>query len=141
MALCLEGDGFVADSDIPREVRDLIVRQLHSMEEIEALLLLAAEPTGLTISEIRDRLRLPQSELAPPSLALLTAHRLIRCDDASGLSRYSYAVTDPAVRRTVDLLRVAYNERPVTLVRLVYNRPSTAQSFADAFRIKKDDQS
>jgi hypothetical protein len=32
---------------------------------------------------------------------------------------------------------VAYNERPVTLVRLVYQPPSPAQSFADAFRIRK----
>lgn len=139
MGLRPERDGIVADSDIPREVRDLIVRQLHSMEEIEALLLLAAEPAGLTISEIRDRLRLPPSDLPLPSLARLTGHRLVRCDDTSGESRYSYAVTDAALRRTVDLLRVAYNERPVTLVRLVYNRPSSAQSFADAFRIKKDE--
>ena len=131
----------MGESDIPREVRDLVSRQLHSMEEIEALLLLAAEPTGLTLPEIRERLRLPQSELPPPSLARLTASRLIRCDDSSGVSRYSYGVIDPELRRTVDLLRVAYNERPVTLVRHVYNRPSSAQSFADAFRIKKDDQS
>jgi hypothetical protein len=131
----------VGESDIPREVRDLVIRQLHSMEEIEVLLLLSGEAAGLTIGEIRARLRLPESELPLPSLARLLGHRLIRCDDTSGVSRYSYAVTDPTIRRTVDLLRVAYNERPVTLVRLVYNRPSSAQSFADAFRLRKDEQS
>ena len=128
----------MADPDLPREVRELVIRQLHSMEEIEALLLLASEPTALTSSEIRQRLRLPASALPLPSIARLVAHRFVKCDDESGESRYSYAVSDPESRRAVDLLRVAYNERPVTLVRLVYNRPSAAQNFADAFRITKD---
>jgi hypothetical protein len=130
----------MAESDLPREVRDLVIRQLHSMEEIDVVLLLAGEPEGLTIGEIRERLRLPGSELPMPSLARLIAQRLVACDDRSGVSRYSYVASDPKVRRAVELLRVAYNERPVSLVRLVYNRPSPAQSFADAFRIQKDDK-
>jgi hypothetical protein len=130
----------MADSDLPREVRELIVRQLHSMEEIDVLLLLAAEPGGLTVNEIRDRLRLPASDIPVASIARLIGHRLIECEEKEGESRYSYAAVDAKVRRAVELLRVAYNERPVTLVRLVYNRPSAAQSFADAFRITKDDE-
>jgi hypothetical protein len=130
----------MAESDLPREVRDLIIRQLHSMEEIEVLLALAGSPAALTAREIRERLRLPLSDLPLPSLPRLIGYRLIRCEETSSGSRYSYAATDPAVRRAVDLLAVAYNERPVTLVRLVYNRPSVAQTFADAFRIKKENE-
>lgn len=130
----------MAESDLPREVRDLIIRQLHSMEEIEVVLLLAAEPAGLTLDEIRRRLRLPASNLPLPSIARLVQQRLIACEETAAGSRYSYAVTDAKLRRAVDLLRVAYNERPVTLVRLVYNRPSAAQTFADAFRITKEDE-
>jgi hypothetical protein len=126
------------DPDLPKEVRELVIRQLHSMEEIEALLLLASAPTPLTNSEIRQRLRLPTSAAPLPSIARLVGHRFVKCEDESGESRYSYAVSDPQTRRAIDLLRVAYNERPVTLVRLVYNRPSAAQNFADAFRITKD---
>jgi hypothetical protein len=130
----------MTDADLPREVRDLIIRQLHSMEEIEVLLLLAAAPSSFTLKEIRRGLRLPESEVPLPSIARLIKHRFITCDDSSGESRYSYGPADPGIRRAIDLLRVAYNERPVTLVRLVYNRPSPAQSFADAFRIKKEDE-
>ena len=129
----------MAESDLPREVRDLVVRQLHSMEEIDVLLLLAGEAMPLSLAEIRERLRLPASELPMASIARLISARLIACDDKSGVSRYSYVASDPKVRRAVELLRVAYNERPVSLVRLVYNRPSAAQSFADAFRLQKDD--
>jgi len=130
----------MADSDLPREVRDLVIRQLHSMEEIEVLLLLEGEPAGLTVTEIRDRLRLPASDLPLTSIARLKANRLI-AGDQSADTRYRFAVTSPEARRAIELLRVAYNERPVTLVRLVYNRPSAAESFADAFRIKRPDES
>jgi DNA-binding PadR family transcriptional regulator len=128
------------EQDLPKEVRDLVIRQLHSMEEIEVLLLLGAERAGLTAGEIRSRLRLAESDLPLPSLDLLQKNRLISVDETGGEPRYSYAVTDASVNRAVDLLRIAYNERPVTLVRLVYNRPSAAQSFADAFRLGKEDK-
>ena len=109
------------------------------MEEIEVLLLLADEPAGLPVDTIRERLRLPVSELPLDSLKRLVTNGLVKLDgDDAG--RFCYGVTDAATRRAVDLLRVAYNERPVTLVRLVYSRPSVAQTFADAFRVKREDQ-
>jgi hypothetical protein len=126
------------DPDLPPEVRGLVIRQLHSMEEIEALLLLVSEPSGLTGAEIRERLRLPAAATPPPSVARLIDHGFVRLEQESGEPRYFHSVTDPETKRAIDLLRVAYNERPVTLVRLVYNRPSAAQNFADAFRITKD---
>lgn len=130
----------MAESPLPFEVRDLVVRRLHSMEEIEALLALADEPDGLPIESLRERLRLPASGLPLDSLRRLVANGLV-AHDTRHPDRYCYAVTDAATRRAVDLLRAAYNERPVTLVRLVYSRPNVAQSFADAFRIKREDES
>ena len=124
--------------DLPPEVRDLVMRRVHSMEEVEILLLLAGEPASLSFAEIVDRLRLTDTASLRASLSHLIATALVACDDATG--RYAYAARDARTRSAVELLRVAYNERPVTLVRLVYSRPSLAQSFADAFRINKDDE-
>jgi hypothetical protein len=129
----------VVESPLPFEVRDLVVRRLNSMEEIEVLLLLAGEPAGLRAEAIRERLRLPASALPLDSLKRLVATGLVK-HDGEDAERFCYGVADAATRRAVDLLRVAYNERPVTLVRLVYNRPSVAQTFADAFRVKREDQ-
>ena len=129
----------MAESDLPKEVRDLVIRSLHSMEEIEVLLLLAGEPTGLRLEEIRRRLRLPASSLPLASITRLVGSGFLAVDAADEL-RFCYGVKDAATQRAVELLAIAYNERPVTLVRLVYARPSAAQSFADAFRIKKDDE-
>jgi hypothetical protein len=125
------------DPDLPREVRELVGRRLQNMEDIDIILLLESSPEPLTASQIRERLRLPEGSQVP-GIARLVEQRFIRRDDTSGEARYSYAVTDPETKRAIALLRVAYNERPVTLVRLVYHRPSAAQNFADAFRITKD---
>lgn len=125
--------------ELPREVRDLVSRRLNSMEEVEVLLLLAAEPGALTSDEIRERLRLTTSSAALPALARLEREKLIVAEGQEP-PRYRYAPESGELRRAVALLAVAYNERPVTLVRLVYTRPNRAQTFADAFRIVKDDE-
>jgi hypothetical protein len=123
--------------DLPQEVRDLVARQLQSMEEVEVLLLLAQAAAALSVDEIRDRLRLPASALPMASVQRLVASDLV-AEEPGEVTRYRYA-DKPGMRRAVELLATAYNERPVTLVRLIYHRPSPAQSFADAFRVRKDD--
>lgn len=67
---------------------------------------------------------------------------------ASGLARdtrsadgrtLQYAARSVDDRRDVDALAQLYHQRPVTLVRLVYEQPSTPlRSFADAFRVRRD---
>ena len=108
------------------------------MEEVEALLALAAAPAALTVDEICERLRLPAGSMSDVSLQRLVSAGLATMETIGGAPAYRYEPASTELRQAVDLLRTAYNERPVTLVRLVYNRPSAAQSFADAFRIKRE---
>jgi predicted transcriptional regulator len=128
----------MSSSDLPKEVRDLVARHLHSMEEVEVLILLAERQQPLTIQEIRQHLRLPASEVPLTSLTRLADANLVASTTAAdGEKTFRYAVTDPRIKSAVEMLRVAYNERPVTLVRLVYSRPSPVSTFADAFRLTK----
>src|SRR4051812_6631211 len=110
--------------ELPREVRDLVARRLDSMEEVEVLLLLAGESAELTMDQIRERLRLPPSALPMTSLHRLVANGLISEASRGGTISYRYTPATAEVRRAVEQLAVAYNQRPVTLVRLVYHRPS-----------------
>lgn len=127
----------MGEDELPAEVRDLVGRRLGSMEEVEVLLLLAGVPDALAPDEIRRRLRMPVSGLPMTSLARLVDCDLIREEPGDTGPAYRYAPARPELRRAVDLLGVAYNQRPVTLVRLVYHRPMAAESFADAFRVRK----
>ena len=124
---------------LPREVRELVWRQLGSMEEIEVLLLLSREARALTVEEIRRTLRLPASDVPMSSVASLIDANLVKAETNGDVVSFRYAPGTSELRRAVELLAIAYNERPVTLVRLVYNRPAAAQSFADAFKIKRND--
>jgi hypothetical protein len=108
------------------------------MEEVEVLVVLASESAALSVAQLRSRLRLPASALPMPSVQRLVANDLAAEESGDGMTRYRYAPATPELRRAVELLTVAYNQRPVTLVRLVYHRPSPAQSFADAFRVRKE---
>ena len=126
------------DDDLPPEVRDLVGRRLGTMEEVEVVLLLASEPGALSADEIRRRLRMPASALPPVSLARLVDNELIREEPGESGACFRYAPR-PELRRAVELLAVAYNQRPVTLVRLVYHRPTAAETFADAFRVRKSE--
>ena len=103
------------------------------------LLLLAKAPERRwTAAEIRSELRLPTTALPPKSLTDLEHAGLLGCEDGTP-PRYAYAPRTPELRAGVEALAVAYNERPVTLVRAIYERPSPIQSFADAFRLRQDE--
>jgi hypothetical protein len=130
----------VPDDPIPGEVRQLVARHVRTMEQVEVLLLLArGSERALSADEIRAALRLDQNAVAATSLAGLEEGRLIE-EQPGHPPRWRYAPATPELRRAVELLAVAYNERPVTLVRMIYERPSAVQSFADAFRIRRDDE-
>ena len=62
---------------------------------------------------------------------------LVRQEPAS--NAYAYAARNVRDREAVDELAALYHQRPVTLVKLIYEQPPTAvKSFADAFRIRDD---
>jgi hypothetical protein len=131
----------VTDAGIPDEVRQLLARHVHTMEQVEVLLLLArSADRTLGVDEIRAELRLPATALAPRTFAGLEDGRLIVAESGVPL-RYRYAPASAELRRAVELLADAYNTRPVTLVRMIYDRPSPAQVFADAFRLRTEGDS
>jgi hypothetical protein len=128
----------VAEPGIPGEVRQLVARHVTTMEHVEVLLLLARAPERWRdVEEIRTELRLPATALSPKVFAGLEGAGLVEADGRTPPS-YRYAPATAELRRAVELLAVSYNERPVTLVRMIYERPSAVQTFADAFRIRKE---
>lgn len=67
-------------------------------------------------------------------LADLVGAELVRqtAEDA-----FQYGPRTVPDREDVDALALMYHQRPVTLVKLVYEQPSTpVKSFADAFRLR-----
>jgi hypothetical protein len=118
---------------ITDEVRSFIMRHIQSVEQLEVLLLLRAAPDKEWTPDDVARALVSQRESAERWLLDLTGRGLLT---HTGGFRFAPGATDA---RVVDGLAEAYAKRRVTVVGLIFSKPSEAvQSFADAFRLRRD---
>lgn len=124
-------------AEISDDVRELIRRRVTSMDHVEVLMrLFEAHGEPMTAQELERGARLGPQTVTRCATELVNA-RLITHDPASNSYRYSAPNID---RPTVEELSALYHQRPVTLVKMVYAQPpSPVKSFADAFRLRDDD--
>jgi len=126
------------DPDFSEELRSFIQETIPTLDAAELLILLASapdrahhvgaiiealHPTVVTDTEVRRYLKQFQAQ------GLVAA----RESDA-----FQYAPDTPELDGAVRTLMRVYNERPVTLVRIIFGpKDEKIRSFAEAFRIKK----
>jgi hypothetical protein len=103
----------------------------------EVLLAVAAHPDrAFTPDEVVAAMRpvVIVAAVARKYLGMLTDCGLVRQD----AGRFTYDPLPEHEQGMLELIR-AYNEQPVTLVRAIYsNQDRGIQSFADAFKLRKD---
>ena len=103
----------------------LIVFARHPEREMAATDALAALPRGVPLDEAQ----------AAPLLEGFVGRGLLSRGAGQG---YRYAPSTSELRAHAEMLAQAYNQRPVTLIRIIYAlRDSKIQSFAEAFRLRK----
>ena len=118
---------------IPADVERLIAAHIHSVEQLEVLLLLRQDGNrAWTPAEVAAELATAEAS-AESRLADLTARGFARRQDHG----YCYdAATHGAV---VDRLADTYSKRRVRVIGLIFAKPSDAvQDFADAFKLRED---
>jgi len=122
----------VAPDAIPTEVKRFVAQHVHSTAELEVLLLLHRTPAEMwTPERAAEALRMPVPWTAG-QLATMQEAGLLDADGAG--FRYRREGADS---RTVDQLASAYRDRKTRVVSLLYSGGSDAESFADAFRLKR----
>jgi hypothetical protein len=132
------GSEFVPN-DLPESVQKLIETHIKSVEELEVLLLLSAEPSkSWTPGEV---FRTIQSNLNSIELKLakLSSQGLLSSTKGTEML-YSYSSKTPELDAAVRSLREAYKVRPTRVIELIFANPnSQIRSFADAFKFRKTD--
>lgn len=121
---------------IPETVRLLIIEAIESVEQLEILLRLAADPgRAWSADEMARELRTsPRS--AGHWLARLSKQKFL--SDKGG--SFVFAPEPPARAAQVGALAQAYGTHRVSVIDMIFNRPlARLQSFADAFKIRGDD--
>lgn len=128
------------DTGLEPEVRRLIASQLASMDHVEVLILLhRIAPAAVTQVDAARETRRPVELLTAVMSDLVNGGLASRASGPGGDDIFVFAPKSESLRRDVEQLVAVYNERPVTLIRAVYDRPpEPVKSFADAFRLRKD---
>jgi hypothetical protein len=128
----------MSDPDFPEALRSFIRDNIPDVDAAELLLLLARNP------ERRFDLHTLLSELDSAAVTGPIARKHLARFQERGLvvstraSTYQYIPSSPQIDQAVRALTRVYNERPVTMVRMIYTlRDERIRSFADAFKIKK----
>ncbi len=118
---------------IPDDVRDFISRHIDSIAQLEALLLLRANPeTGRDVAYVAARLYSNDEEISKV-LTRLSEDGLLSYQ--GGLYRYeSAAEMEESVRRLAE----TYRRHLIPVTNVIHAKSRRIREFADAFKIRKD---
>jgi hypothetical protein len=127
------------DADFSDDFCRFLQTTIPAVDAAELLLLLRRTPdtwwssAGLA-AELRPSVPIADAEAARYLEAFQARGLLAAQEDA----RVRYRPASDELRMYGDMLALAYKERPVTLIRMIYAlRDSRIQTFADAFKLRR----
>ena len=122
---------------MPDKIRIFVHACIDSVEQLEVLALLHDQPTKEWSAEsLSQELRSTPSSVEK-RLRDLVSRRVL---EAPSTETFRYQPVSPEVRQVVADLVAYYRLRPFRVMDLLFTKPVDAmQSFADAFRFKKED--
>ena len=127
----------MASGGIPDDVRRLIVQHIHSVEQLEVLLVFAAAPGRDFGSDDVARELVTSADSVAARIADLAQRGFLR---PAGGGRFRYDDGDRQRVAAVSALAETYARRRVSVISLIFSKPSeNIVTFADAFRLRKDD--
>lgn len=128
----------MTQEDIPEAVRALLAERVASISELETLLLLyRTAPAEWDARRVASELRIERAG-AEQHLAALAARALLalRQEKDAG-EHYRYAPASEGLDRAVGELASAYEKRRVSVVQMLYSKPTDGvRHFAEAFRLR-----
>ena len=124
----------MSSEPVPDDVRNLILRHIDSVAQLEALLLLRAHPADRwPAGSIAGRLYAPEGEIVRALARLCADGFLIREQET-----YRYECSAEK-RERVDRLAEAYSRHLIPVTNLIHAKPRNIRQFSDAFKFRTDD--
>ena len=129
-----------AVNQLPTELRQFIAQHIESLAQLEALLLMRRDPQRQWSPAELSRSLYISDEMCRGMAAELERRGFVaRRADAD---TYHYACADAKIDLLLGQLATYYQERRVAVITEIYSNPVTkVQTFADAFRLRKQDPS
>ncbi len=124
----------MADETIPDDVRDFILRHIDSVAQLEALLLLRANPgASWRAEDVAKRLYTDDQQIAEVLGRLAEDGFLVLLEGS-----YRYECRTPEQQAMVDRTADAYRRQLIAVTNMIHAKPRRIRQFADAFKFKKD---
>lgn len=121
--------------NIPDNVVAFVQEHIHSVLQLEVLLLLYADGGAWTAVRIANEMRIPE-QMAESHVHDLELRGLLEREPSS--DSYRFATENPEVSVQVAALAEAYRDMRHSVINLIFSAPGGgARSLADAFRIRK----
>jgi hypothetical protein len=126
----------LSETPLTNDLQKFIGRHIQSVEQLEILCLLAENPTqGWTATDVFRRIQSSEKSVAS-WLKKFTQNGFV-AETPEGVFRFAPATAE--LSSGVATLVKGYRERRVTVVEMIYQKPTDPiHHFADAFRIRKD---
>jgi hypothetical protein len=123
----------------PEDVKRFVVEHIDSVEQLEVLLLLRADPSREWDAAAVSHALCTSPESVAKRLAGLRTRGLLAGGEGDG-GRYRYGPATAEHDRLAGALAEAYRERRVAVITLIYSKPADqVQAFADAFKLRKEE--
>jgi len=124
----------MVDDSIPEDVRDFILRHIDSVAQLEALLLLRANPQeSWDVARAARRLYTDEQQIAEV-LGRLAEDGFLTVTDAT----YRFECQTPEQQAMVDRTAEVYRRQLIPVTNMIHAKPRRIRQFADAFKFKKD---
>ena len=125
--------------DFPAELQQFVEQHIESLAELEAVLLLREDPTRTWTPAQVAKVLYTMTEMCASQLADLARRGLLE-HSTSPEAGYRYRPASVELDRLVGDLAAIYQQRRVAVITLIYSKPvNKVQSFADAFRLRRED--
>jgi hypothetical protein len=117
------------------KLEEFIFRRIQTVDHLRAILLLHTDPTrAWDEAELAGRLYLEPKRVTEVCDALVKCGLASR--DPTGGCRFQQLAGDESA--LFEQLVTMDRERPVSLIRMIYNKPDTLEAFSDAFRLRRN---
>lgn len=128
----------MVDGLIPEDIKVFLLQHIDSIAQLEALLLLRANPESVWNAEtLASRLYIPPKETAVLLESLSTDGFLVTTGHAPRF--YQYHCVSHDLAGMVDRVACFYAKYLIPVTNLIHAKSQTrVQAFADAFRLRKD---
>ena len=122
--------------EISEALKLFIARHIHSVLQLEVLLLLRASQREFTPANLASELRISEQS-AEMRLKDLELRGLISAGPAP--ATYRYGPHAPELEALVEQLSRCYEDARYTIINLIFSQPGdSARSLAEAFRFRKN---